>query len=174
MIDIEFKGELSKENKEQVVEMSDIFKNGLGIMMALLLSAFIMVLAIFVHPICWCMLIFNTPFIVMLVFVHDKDAIKANTPLRIAFNIEDYTVEFESEKYHETVSISEVTVVVDNGSAYWLSLDCMPAGFYVCQKDLITTGTIEQFEEIFADKIVVSDLKSARWRPRQRRHEEDD
>lgn len=49
----------------------------------------------------------------------------------------------------------DVKEVEDLGDSYRILFDfpgCSP--MFLCQKDLITEGTIEDFEELFADKIV--------------------
>lgn len=46
--------------------------------------------------------------------------------------------------------------VIDYGDCYYLvfSLVGDPSGSWVCEKDLLVQGTIEEFERIFAGKIV--------------------
>lgn len=52
-------------------------------------------------------------------------------------------------------SVNDIKEIRDYGSFYYISFNTKKILFeYVCQKDLIVSGTIEEFEEQFRDKIV--------------------
>lgn len=56
--------------------------------------------------------------------------------------------------------IEDVKKVIDMGD--WYIIDFYfpnKDGYFLCQKDLITQGTIEEFESLFADKIVRKKLR---------------
>lgn len=63
--------------------------------------------------------------------------------------------DFEYGRYYD-----DVKKVVDYGEWYHMVF-YFPHKivYYVCQKDLITEGTIEEFEELFKDKLVRKKLK---------------
>ncbi|MDE6201764.1 MAG: hypothetical protein K2M47_07840 [Clostridiales bacterium] len=63
--------------------------------------------------------------------------------------------DFEYGRYYD-----DVKKVIDYGEWYHMVF-YFPHKivYYVCQKDLITEGTIEEFEEYFKDKLVRKKLK---------------
>lgn len=57
--------------------------------------------------------------------------------------------------YYETRKLDDVKKVVDYGEWYRIFFYFPYRSMrFVCQKDLIIEGTIEEFEELFADKMV--------------------
>ena len=76
-------------------------------------------------------------------------------PFLISFDTEIISITMKSilrkfSKNHE-LSISSTKAVEDYGDFFYVITD---EGSVLCQKDLINEGTIEQFEELFKDKIV--------------------
>ena len=54
----------------------------------------------------------------------------------------------------QTYKLSKVKKVIDYGKYYYLYLNRVdPSNGIVCQKDLLTEGTVEQFEKLFEGKI---------------------
>lgn len=84
----------------------------------------------------------------------DKDL----TPKRIV--IEDGEITATSNRQSETKSIRDVKTVYDYGEFYML---IFPFGkvssSFICQKDLLTQGTLKDFEDLFKGKIVVVNKK---------------
>ena len=77
----------------------------------------------------------------------------------------NYTINFENETITvvfnhqqgavESYKICKVKKVVDYGRYYYVFLYRLdPSKGIVCQKDLLTEGTIEEFEELFKEKII--------------------
>ena len=68
--------------------------------------------------------------------------------------IEDGYIEYVSDKSHDRRNIADVKVVRDYGEFYDIAF---PFGkvceYFVCQKDLLSKGTLEKFEELFIGKI---------------------
>ncbi|MBQ5725745.1 MAG: hypothetical protein IIV80_06300, partial [Clostridia bacterium] len=59
------------------------------------------------------------------------------------------------EKFHLINSIDDVTMIVDMGEWYHISFGKMlGSGRFVCQKDLLVQGTIEDFEKLFEGKLI--------------------
>ena len=52
------------------------------------------------------------------------------------------------------IPIDEVLEVIDMGTCYRFKYNTKINILAVCQKNLIVEGTIEEFEELFADKLV--------------------
>ena len=68
---------------------------------------------------------------------------------------DDGTMDSKSEKFYWIRSTDEVDHVEDMGE--WYQIVFIPTAKnmrFICQKDLMTRGSIREFEEIFAGKIV--------------------
>ena len=67
---------------------------------------------------------------------------------------EDY-ISIECDLYSQIEDLSSIKEVVDWGEWYHIRF-YFPGvcPYFVCQKDLITQGTIEEFEKLFEDKLV--------------------
>lgn len=97
---------------------------------------------------CFCII----PFM-MYFLPQSKNTRKKLLPKRI------YTKKDEiicvAEQYTESKFISDVSKVIDHGEFYEL---CFPFGKvsdkFICQKNLLTRGTIKEFERLFDGKIV--------------------
>ena len=78
---------------------------------------------------------------------------KSMTPKRIF--IEEECIICSADKYTETKYISDVKKVYDHGEFYEL---VFPFGKisekFVCQKDLLIKGTLQDFENLFEKKII--------------------
>lgn len=78
---------------------------------------------------------------------------KSLTPKRIVTD-SDYIISI-ADKYEDSKSINDVSIVRDHGEFYEL---VFPIGKisekFICQKNLLAKGTIEEFEALFGDKIV--------------------
>jgi len=75
------------------------------------------------------------------------------TPKRIY--IEENHIVCISDRYTESRFVSDVIKVIDNEEFYEL---CFPFGKvsekYICQKSLLTKGSLVEFEALFGDKII--------------------
>lgn len=69
--------------------------------------------------------------------------------------IEGNELKCEGDQFRETKTMDQIKCVIDYGEWYQIefSFPCKSQRF-ICQKDLITQGTIEDFENLFADKII--------------------
>ena len=77
-------------------------------------------------------------------------------PNRIYVDIEDETIGAEGKRFHYERGFENIKEIVDYGLWYDISfLFGYKSISFVIQKDLITQGTIEEFEKIFHDKIKV-------------------
>ena len=88
----------------------------------------------------------------LMVIPRSEKEKKQITPKKIV--IEDGYIVCIAEKYTETRLVADVKLVKDFGEYYEL---CFPFGKmsekYVCQKSLLTKGTIQDFETLFSGKI---------------------
>ncbi len=77
----------------------------------------------------------------------------AHTPNRVF--IEDNFIVCESAKSHEGREASDVKTVRDFGEFYELVFPISNMGTtFICQKNLLTQGSLEEFEQLFEGKIV--------------------
>ncbi len=73
---------------------------------------------------------------------------------------EDYiTSKGDNPKEFTSFSLDDVLEVIDMGTWYKFKFNLKVNVFTICQKDLIVEGTLEEFEEIFKDKLVVYEPK---------------
>ena len=81
-----------------------------------------------------------------------KKEVKAITPKRIYTDGE--TIVCVADRYTEVKKVSDVKYVKDHGAFYEL---VFPFGKisekFICQKDLLIKGTLEEFEGLFANKL---------------------
>lgn len=93
----------------------------------------------------WCIAVTFIP--------KSKKEQKSLIPKRI-FTESDYIISI-ADKYEEARNINDVRYVRDFGEFYEI---VFPFGKvsekFICQKDLLSKGSIEEFEDLFGDKIV--------------------
>ena len=59
----------------------------------------------------------------------------------------------QNSQFYAESSIAEVVKVLDKGEWYHIYVESKE-GRFICQKDLLTNGSLDEFEEIFKDKII--------------------
>lgn len=152
---IEFNGELSDQCKRyiQIAGTKIAFINSL---IVTIIFSIIIIIVGFLWE--WIVIIF----IVIPILVNICVAIpQINSPLKILnlylprkVTIEGEIISSESDKISAVRSIENVKKVIDKGEWYNLIFYFPYKNMYfICQKDLITKGTIEEFEELFKGKI---------------------
>ena len=162
---IEFKGEISKECKLYLLK-----REARALFISAIITVLIVGMPILIVGFVWeknylwflilcfmAFIMFSLPMIsLMMPKSREKsiNQIHAKVPLKVTISDDIIEVEYE-EKYLEATT-SEVTKIIDVGDCYILSTRYFQReGYYcACQKDLLTKGTLEEFEELFADKIV--------------------
>jgi hypothetical protein len=152
---IEFSGELSYECKRYIQIV--------GTKMAFISSLIVTIIAssiIIIVGFLWEWIV--TIFIVVPVLITVFAAIpQINSPLKTLnlylprkVTIEGETISIESEKISVIRSVVNVKKVIDLGKWYNIIFYFgHGSGYFICQKDLITKGTIKDFEVLFEGKI---------------------
>ncbi len=74
-------------------------------------------------------------------------------PSKITIDTQTREMTIQSSQFCAESSIDEVVKVMDKGEWYLICVESNDRQF-VCQKDLLTNGTLDEFEEIFRDKII--------------------
>lgn len=145
---IVFAGKLSEECKKFTQKQ---YTNGfrlVWILTNILWSVLITIVAL-----CWDRIIFLF-FIVLIPFLILLYPFSCRMHSRIEI-AEDYlSVDFYGE-YSQVQDMMDVKQVLDMGDWYYITF-YFPhkSRSFVCQKDLIIEGTIEEFEALFEDKLV--------------------
>lgn len=87
-----------------------------------------------------------------------KGTLPLITPIRIVIT-DNGEITSYGENFELANSVADATVVVDYGEWYHISFTRntkfgLGNGRFVCQKDLLTQGSVDQFEKLFEGKIV--------------------
>ena len=152
---IEFKGNLTAESKRFLLRKQikmQILSSSIAISLFLLPIIFS---AIFLNiMLLWLVL----PLVLLAVFSlfkTSKSSQKTFMPTRIYLDLEEETILQECEKAERFHILSSVKSVIDYGDWYYLVFNYEDRDpYFVCQKDLLTQGTLEEFEALFEGKIV--------------------
>lgn len=151
----EFKGNLSKEcedflyNKQRKLELISLGS------VCVIFSIIIIVLSALFHPI-FLIFFFLIAFILFTPFLPiTKKSFLQHMPKLIIFNLNEDSVFYKSIKNEDSYRISDIEIIYDYGNFYHIKFKRVPDSYYLLQKDLITQGTIEEFQECFKDKILI-------------------
>ena len=158
-MDIKFQGEISNQSKNYIIKQVD--KNyrwgmtGFPVMF-LLLGAPIIAVGYKILGVLVTALLFVV--FVVISFVprihYNPKGLEKYYPNRIIVENNHIITDGIAEDAYSDRKISEVKIVIDCGDFYYVKYYFPFYMFTLCQKDLIVQGTIEEFEEIFKDKIV--------------------
>lgn len=148
---IEFKGELSKECKKIIHK-----RKNTASFIAMTVTCIVVLLPIafiFGFPIAWAPigLFALLELAVVLTCIFPS---KHNIPTRIYIEPEDGIITVECGEVSRYASVEDAKEVVDHGDHYTIKFTFANRDMNmscICQKDLLTSGSLEQFEEIFGD-----------------------
>ena len=103
--------------------------------------------------------IFLCLILLLAFFIYQYYYDRMGYPIRIIVS-QDYIKGIGEKQYQEySISIEKVVEVIEMGSWFRIKLDFKINMFLICQKDLLVEGTLDEFEEIFKDKLVVYEPK---------------
>lgn len=94
-----------------------------------------------------------------IIFIHNTKHNEGTYPILVRIEGEEIFTQSQKDEFYWFRRIDGVKKVIDTGEFYYLKFHFPFNRYCLCQKDLITQGTIEEFEEIFADRIVRKPLK---------------
>ncbi|MBQ2793112.1 MAG: hypothetical protein IJF05_00255 [Clostridia bacterium] len=145
---IEFAGELTGESKRFVIKnmrrvaflASVVIFLFFGVPTVVFAMAYNYLLFLFLIPIS----------IVLLNPFFQSDNMKK--PFTVKITIESKELVYEHENLYNSYNISDVEDVIEYSEFYHILFNNFNKNF-VCQKDLLTKGTIEDFEALFEEKI---------------------
>lgn len=153
---IEFKGALTGASKRHIIKKQ--------MNMQLLAAAFVSVM--FGVPSIIAMLSNASRFLasmfLLAILIYDlfsilppgKTGQRIFMPKRIFLNLDEGTIVHECEKMERFHMIDDVKKIIDYGEFYDFVFTFSARDIYfICQKDLLVCGTIEEFESLFEGKI---------------------
>lgn len=148
---IEFRGELSEEGKKFLLRKNTSIQAIVCISISLLGSAGTVAVALTYDTIVLLFLVFFAIFAILSCFPYKK-AVYKNMPKLIS--IEDTTLFLENDTHNELRDIDNVKNVIDMGKWYYITFYFPHKSImFLCQKDLLVQGSIEEFEKLFEGKI---------------------
>lgn len=158
---IEFKGNISKETKK-LIRRLDLFMPLFAFGIPVLALFIFMVMPVFslqqfaitfIENL-WLYIGVFAGGIAVLVISYFLIPITENVPLCIQI-APDGTITTQNNKKQYVHTMDDVMYVKDLGDHYCIAVRgyLLERGRTLCQKDLLTSGTLEEFEEIFKDKI---------------------
>ena len=86
---------------------------------------------------------------------------KIGAPVKVTVSADYVCAYGKTKEATSRVPFDSVLEVIDMGAWYKFKYNLTINVFTVCQKDLIVEGTIEEFEELFADKLVRKETKKS-------------
>lgn len=162
---IEFNGELSDVCKNYMLKKEVKGAFFVSLIVAIIFSIPVIIATILKH---W-IFILGIPFLILIIILASippsEKAYSLIMPTRIS--IKNEIIKSESERFCYTKSILNIKKVVDIGECYHIYFNFLYKNpRFVCQKSLITKGTIEDFESLFEGKLERKPqniIKSGRW-----------
>ena len=150
---IEFKGELTGQCKEYVLKTEKQINFIGGAIAAGVVTIFTVVLASFYDlvylvavPIVWLFMM------ILAAIPPSKKSYGNILPTQVIIDVEEGLTS-KGENFSLDNDLENVTKVIDFGEGYHICFSNRNNRF-VCQKSLITQGTLEEFEELFKDVLV--------------------
>ena len=150
---IEFKGELTGQCKEYVLKTEKQINFIGGAIAAGVVTIFTVVLASFYDlvylvavPIVWLFMM------ILAAIPPSKKSYGNILPTQVIIDVEEGLTS-KGENFSLDNVLENVTKVIDFGEGYHICFSSRNNKF-VCQKSLITQGTLEDFEELFKDVLV--------------------
>ena len=88
-------------------------------------------------------------------FTPSKNELKIFMPKRVYIDLTENSIVHECEKMERFHMLDSVEKVIDYGDWYYFIFSFEDRDpYFVCQKNLLTQGTIEEFEALFEGKII--------------------
>ena len=148
---IEFQGEISKKTRRFIKKRESRF-NMIGMTFACIVVGLPVVAAMAAWQL-WTLFLTIPCGVIFLILAYTSTDITVFVPQRVVIT-HDGTIKSECRKTSDERHISEVEKVTDRGEFYHISFESsFGDGRFVCQKNLLVSGTPEEFEKMFEGKI---------------------
>lgn len=150
---IEFYGELSEQCKKYIINREKKVGTFAALIVSVIFSIPIIILSIIID---WIFLLafFVLILIILLSWLQPTSKIYGKIlPKRVS--IKNGIIESEGDDFDYVEKLSSVKFVLDMGEWYHIYFKYKYRNFrFICQKDLIKQGTLEEFEDLFVGKII--------------------
>ena len=151
---IEFKGDLSNSCRKFLIKKQIIAQSKASLLTVGFFAVIILLISI---PDRLNILLFLFPlaiFATLSMIPPSKKVQKSFVPQRIYINLDNEEIIHECEKMKRSHSLQSIKSIIDYGEWYYFEFDFTNRDiYYICQKDLLTQGTLEDFEILFSRKI---------------------
>ena len=158
---IEFSGEITEKAIKFLLKRIAIL-NFWTMTVCTIIAAIIMVILAKIYDL-WIILLFLIAFVLGIIlatmapFIEKKKVLKYLIPIKITIDLEKGFVNAYKGEANEYVErpLDKVKIIKDEGEFYYFLFKFpLKLEGFLCQKSLIKGGTIEEFEELFKDKII--------------------
>ena len=151
---IVFEGKIYGECKKKLLKKETKIQFFVSLITSIIFSFFITLATVFADTL---FALFFIPILMLLVFSAlppSKKAQKTFVPIKIFIDLEEQTIVHQCEKTERFHMLNSVERVLDYGEFYELIFQFEDRDpYFVCQKSLLTEGTLEEFEALFEGKI---------------------
>ena len=156
---IVFSGDLSNNCKEFLLKDNAFCGFIISLISSLIGVAIVAAVALIFEL--WIVFIFLLPLLLMILlatlspYLQREKTLKIITPSKIVFDGQTgyMRVFLKESEVIIKIPLSKVKSVIDEKEWYFIKFFFKLSGF-ICQKSLITEGTIQEFEKLFEDKII--------------------
>ena len=148
-----FEGQISGKCKEGVLRKGA--KNSFigGLITSILFAIPTVVLALKIDLIILLFLLVIIPFPFLAAIPPKEKYYPMIFPSKVTIDTQTGRMTTQSSQFFAESSITEVVKVLDKGEWYLIYVKSKD-GRFICQKDLLTNGTLDEFEKNFKDKLV--------------------
>ena len=150
---IVFEGQISGKCKEGVLRKGA--KNSFigGLITSILFAIPTVVLALKIDLIILLFFLVIIPFPFLAAIPPKEKYYPMIFPSKVTIDTQTGRMTTQSSQFYAESSIGEVVKVSDEGEWYLIYVKSKD-GRFICQKDLLTNGTLDEFEKKFKDKLV--------------------
>ena len=150
---IVFEGQISGKCKEGVLRKGA--KNSFigGLITSILFAIPTVVLALKIDLIILLFFLVIIPFPFLAAIPPKEKYYPMIFPSKVTIDTKTGRMTTQSSQFYAESSIGEVVKVSDEGEWYLIYVKSKE-GRFICQKDLLTNGTLDEFEKKFKDKLV--------------------
>ena len=152
---VTFAGQISGKCKEGVLRRGAKISFISGLITSILFAIPTVVLALKIALIILLFFLVLIPFPFLAAIPPKEKYYPMIFPSKITIDPQTGTMTTQSSQFYAESSIAEVVKVLDKGEWYHIYVKGKE-GRFICQKDLLTNGSLDEFEEIFKDKIIKS------------------
>lgn len=154
---IEFNGELTGKCKKFLIKEQIKSQTVASLIVTFIFLVPTILIAIQWGPKVLAFFALNLLMVIFSLLPPSKKAQEVFMPRCVFFDFEEETVVYQNLRNEEQFRmISSIEQILDFGEWYYLKFEYSDrAPYFVCQKSLITQGTIEEFERVFGERIVI-------------------